>query len=98
MSTTTAIEPDRVTRSVAANWNYARWSQLPDNGNRYEVIDGVLYATTSPAFFHQWIIRQIVKGLFEQLDDRGIGITAWTPIGVLMSGCDSVSFARWSAM
>ncbi len=90
MSTTTPIEPDLVTRSVATNWNYARWSQLPDDGNRYEVIDGVLYVTASPAFFHQWIIRQIVRVLFDQIDDRGIGITTWAPIAVLMPGCDPV--------
>lgn len=90
MSTTPLIEADLVTRSVAANWNYARWSQLPDDGNRYEVIDGVLYVTTAPSFFHQWIVRQIVLALVKQLDDNGIGITAWAPIGVLMPGCDPV--------
>lgn len=90
MSATTLIEPDLVIRSVAANWNYARWSQLPDDGNRYEVIDGVLYVTTSPSFFHQWIIRQIVLALVKQLDDNGFGITIWAPLGVLMPGCDPV--------
>ncbi len=34
--------PEFITRSLDANWSYARWSQLPDDGNRYEVIDGVL--------------------------------------------------------
>ncbi|MGB9633133.1 MAG: Uma2 family endonuclease [Chloroflexaceae bacterium] len=90
MFTTTLIKPDLVTRSVAANWNYARWSQLPDDGNRYEVIDGVLYVTTAPSFFHQWIVRQIVLALVKQLDDNGVGITTWAPIGVLMPGCDPV--------
>lgn len=90
MSTTMLIEPDLVTRSIGANWNYARWSQLPDDGNRYEVIDGVLYVTTAPSFFHQWIIRQIVLALVKQLDDNGVGITTWAPISVLMPGCDPV--------
>ena len=26
---------------------------LPDDGNRYEVIDGVLYRSTVPSYFHQ---------------------------------------------
>jgi hypothetical protein len=35
-------------------WTYADWEVLPDDGNRYEVVDGALYMTTAPSFFHQW--------------------------------------------
>lgn len=90
MSTETAAPPELVTRSLDASWDYARWSQLPDDGNRYEVIDGVLYRTTAPSYFHQWIIRQICLQLIEQLDRPGIGLTTWSPIGLLMPGCDPV--------
>ena len=91
MSTITApIEPDLVTRSVTTNWNYARWSQLPDDGYRYEVIDGVLYITTVPSFFHQWIASRIICALQAQLEDTGVGIVAFAPIGLLMPGCDPV--------
>lgn len=41
-----------VWRSLDRSWNYARWELLPDDGNRYEVIGGVLYMTTAPGFFH----------------------------------------------
>jgi Uma2 family endonuclease len=82
--------PELTTRSLDATWNYTRWSQLPDDGNRYEVIDGVLYMTTAPSYFHQWIIRQICLLLIDQLDRAGVGFTAWAPIGLLMPGCDPV--------
>src|SRR6478672_1540958 len=49
--------PELVLRSPEADWDRARWETLPDDGNRYEVIDGVLYMTTAPSNFHQWIIR-----------------------------------------
>jgi hypothetical protein len=39
---------DLVLRSLDAAWNRARWERLPSEGNRYEVIDGVLYMTTAP--------------------------------------------------
>lgn len=84
------VTPELVTRSLDASWDYARWSRLPDDGNRYEVIDGVLYMTTAPSFFHQWIIRQIVFALAEQIDRAGVGLTTWSPIGLLMPGCDPV--------
>ena len=39
------------------------WALLPDDGNRYEVIDGVLYVTPSPGNLHQ----DAVGALFELL-------------------------------
>ena len=89
MTITTAL-PALVLRSPDASWSRARWEQLPDDGNRYEVIDGVLYMTTAPSYFHQWIIRQITRMLFAQIDDTGVGTTLWSPIGVFMPSCDPV--------
>ena len=85
-----AALPDLTLRSVDASWNRARWEQLPDDGKRYEVIDGVLYMTTAPSNFHQWIVRQIFLALQRQIDDAGIGFTLFAPIGVFMPGCDPV--------
>lgn len=88
------IMPDLALRSfdepLGEPWNRTRWEQLPDDGNRYEVIDGVLYMTTAPDFFHQWIIRQIARILFSQIDDHALGVTVWSPIGLFMPGCDPV--------
>ncbi len=77
-------------RSHDAGWDRARWVLLPDDGNRYEVIDGVLYMTTAPSNYHQWISRLIFLGLFGQLDSRDLGVTLWAPIGLFMPGCDPV--------
>jgi len=86
----TTAPPELTTRSLDAGWNYARWSQLPDDGNRYEVIDGVLYMTTAPSFFHQWIASRIIRMLQAQIEDAGVGLVAFAPIGLLMPGCDPV--------
>jgi Uma2 family endonuclease len=87
---TTTASPELTTRSLDAGWNYTRWSQLPDNGSRYEVIDGVLYMTTAPSFFHQWIASRIIRMLQAQIEDTGVGLVAFAPIGLLMPGCDPV--------
>ncbi len=89
MTVTTTL-PELALRSHDATWNYTRWEQLPEDGNRYEVIDGVLYMTTAPSNFHQWIVRQIVFTLFQQIDQRSVGVSLWAPIGLLMPGCDPV--------
>src|SRR5262245_26541201 len=88
--TVTTMLPELALRSLAADWDRERWERLPDDGNRYEVIDGVLYMTTAPSTFHQWIIRQIVRMLFQHIDDVGLGVTTWAPIGLFMPGCDPV--------
>jgi len=45
--------PELALRSLDASWSRERWEQLPADGNRYEVIDGVLYLTTAPSNFHR---------------------------------------------
>lgn len=82
--------PGLVLRSPDATWNRTRWERLPADGNRYEVIDGVLYMSTAPSFFHQWIIRKLFLALYRQLDDKAVGLTMWSPIGLFMPGCDPV--------
>ncbi len=84
------IEPELALRSHDATWDRAQWESLPDDGNRYEVIDGVLYMSTAPSVFHQWIIHQLVRTLFVQIEDAGIGLVLWSPLGVFMPGCDPV--------
>ena len=58
--TVTGNLPELALRSSDADWNRERWELLPNDGNRYEVIDGVLYMATAPSNFHQWILRQNV--------------------------------------
>ncbi|RIK44652.1 MAG: Uma2 family endonuclease [Chloroflexi bacterium] len=77
-------------RSSEATWTYARWEQLPDDGNRYEVIDGVLYMTTAPSSHHQLINSRLVLHVGAPWESAGHGIFLYAPIGVIMPGCDPV--------
>src|SRR6266542_3022207 len=87
---TTLTPPELVLRSEDHAWNRARWEKLPNDGNRYEVIDGVLYMSTAPSFFHQWIVKQLHLALHAQLEANGWGIVVFAPIGLFMPGCDPV--------
>jgi Uma2 family endonuclease len=86
----TVATPELVLRSLDASWNYARWEQLPADGNRYEIIDGVLFMTTAPSFFHQWIVQRLVRLVGIPSEDQGLAYFVTAPIGVLMPGCDPV--------
>lgn len=67
--------PELVLRSPGATWDLALWETLPNDGNRYEVIDGVLYMTTAPSTYHQYITKQIARVLLAKIDDAGLGET-----------------------
>ncbi len=71
-------------------WTFADWEALPDDGNRYEVIDGVLYMTTAPHSFHQWIVRRLERHIGIPAEDRELAFAFSAPIGLLMPGCDPV--------
>jgi Uma2 family endonuclease len=71
-------------------WTYADWVALPDDGNRYEVINGVLFMTTAPHSFHQWVIRRLERFVGIPAEDQQLAFAFSAPIGVLMPGCDPV--------
>lgn len=77
-------------RSPDATWCYERWQKLPDDGNRYEVIDGVLYMSTAPSFWHQRCIGQLVQLAGVPLERENVAIYTFAPIGVIMEGADPV--------
>jgi len=87
---TTASSIEMVLQSSEAIWNRDRWEELPEDGKRYEVINGVLYMSTAPSPLHQWISRHTQRLLYAQIDDRGLGITFNAPVGLFMPGCDPV--------
>jgi Uma2 family endonuclease len=63
-------------------WTYEDWLQLPDDGYRYEVIDGVLYLIPPPQMQHQRVSARLVKHLIEFLNSRPMGEVLFAPVGV----------------
>ena len=86
----TALPRDVTLRSTDAGWTRELWEQLPDDGNRYEIIDGVLYVSTAPSAYHQWILQELLAELRQQLVLPGIGLGFVAPIGVFMPGAEPV--------
>ena len=86
----TVLPRDALLRSTDANWTAADWEQLPDDGQRYEIIEGVLYVSTAPSPAHQLILMEIVASLREQVVIPGIGIVLTAPVGLFMPGTDPV--------
>src|SRR5215813_11419792 len=49
-------------------WTVAMLDSLPDDGNRYEVIDGELFVTPAPSYAHQRIVLELGRLLAAYLD------------------------------
>src|SRR3990172_998274 len=77
-------------RSAEDTWCYEKWECLPGDGNRYEVIDGVLYMATSPDNRHQLISFNLSRLVAMPLFSAGIAIPGQAPIGLIMPGADPV--------
>lgn len=71
-------------------WRYADWETLPDDGQRYEIIGGVLYVTTAPSNFHQWIVASLMYEIGAPAREQRLAYLLPAPVGVLMPGCDPV--------
>ncbi|MFI5311691.1 MAG: Uma2 family endonuclease [Gemmatimonadales bacterium] len=54
-------------------WTRADLARLPDDGNRYEVLDGELFVTPQAAFAHQSISTRLMFALHPYCARHGIG-------------------------
>jgi len=54
-------------------WTRSDLETLPDDGNRYEVLDGSLFVTPQAAFFHQYIATRLTLALATYCDRHGLG-------------------------
>jgi Uma2 family endonuclease len=71
-------------------WTRQDWEKLPDDGNRYEVIEGVLYMSTAPSYFHQWVIQNLYDHLGLPAKQQKLALPIFSPVGVFMPGCGPV--------
>jgi Uma2 family endonuclease len=63
-------------------WTYADYAALPDDGNRYEIIDGVLFMTPAPGTGHQSVSNLIATLLTIHVQFAGLGRVFAAPIDV----------------
>ncbi len=79
MATTPA---DWVPGPKQGHWTYADYAALSDDGNRYEVVSGVLFMTPSPGGAHQDAVGEIFTYLREHVKQGGLGLVRIAPFDV----------------
>lgn len=76
---------DHVPGPRQGEWTYSHYAALPDDGQRYEIIDGVLYMTPAPDIFHQDIIGWIFFYLKGHLISHSLGRVFVAPCDVKLA-------------
>lgn len=56
----------------------------PEDGNRYEVIDGELYVSPPPNLWHQRVVSQCVAIIGPFVERHGLGRVFPAPVGVVL--------------
>ena len=69
---------------------YEEYAELPNDGKRYQVFDGVVDVTPAPVPRHQAISGELELILILGLDRKGLGKTYHAPIDVLLGKHDIV--------
>jgi len=59
------------------DWTYAEYARLPDDGKRYEVLDGEVLVTPSPGTGHQRIAGRLWSRLDAYVRGHGLGEVFW---------------------
>jgi Uma2 family endonuclease len=71
-------------------WTVAERDRLPDDGNRYEVVDGELFVTPCPDPHHQLVAEALGDRLKPFVRSLGLGTVFVSPTDVIFSKRDVV--------
>ncbi|MBI4530492.1 MAG: Uma2 family endonuclease [Candidatus Latescibacteria bacterium] len=88
METTPTIEVQREQQEWPAqgHWTYEDYRRLPDDGYRYEVIDGVLLMSPPPTPRHQDVCGELAFAMRVFVRHRQLGKVYEAPIEVVLPG------------
>jgi Uma2 family endonuclease len=68
--------------AVPTYWTAEMVRQLPDDGNRYEIVYGELLVTPAPRFDHQLLVSRLVVALAHYLEREPVGFVLTSPADI----------------
>jgi len=74
---------------AGVRWTTADLEVLPDNGNRYEIVDGELFVTRAPRWGHQKACVRVASALDAWSQQTGLGEVVAGP-GIIFGDEDNV--------
>ncbi len=64
---------------------YEDYQRLPDDGRRYEILEGVLHVTPSPTTVHQRVSRRLFSILDAFVREHNLGEVFYAPLDIVFS-------------
>ncbi len=77
-----------VPQELKRKLDYSDLLAAPDDGNRYELVQGDLFVTPSPSPAHQRVSRRLQRQLEDFFHDRSIGEVFNAPIDLILTNQD----------
>jgi Uma2 family endonuclease len=84
----TVTPADWVSGPAQGAWTYEAYAALPDDGHRYEIVQGVLIMSPAPSPEHQSVVGEIYSCLRERIQLTGRGLVYMGPLDVELSEHD----------
>jgi Uma2 family endonuclease len=75
---------------VDTRLTYEDFCLLPNNGKRYEIVEGDLFVTPAPRRLHQRVVTRLTRFLSAFVDDHQLGEVYVSPFEVVFSPFDVV--------
>jgi len=69
-------------RATRTDWTVEMLDALPDDGKRYEIIDGELFVTPAPSDVHQYVVGELHARLLAYFRGSGVGHPVVSPADV----------------
>lgn len=63
-------------------WTAEMWEKLPDDGKRYEIIDGELFVTPAPTWSHQSVLSELHFRIASYLRTHPVGRVLSSPADI----------------
>lgn len=70
-------------------WRYADLTSLPDDGRRYEIVEGELFEIPSPGWAHQTVLVHLFMTIHPAVEAAG-GSLVLSPLYVFLQGAEPV--------
>lgn len=74
-----------VSNSQQRRWTAADLREVPDDRNRYEIIDGDLFVTPAPSLRHQRLLAEFFFAIRTYLDAHRVGNVLFAPADVVLA-------------
>ena len=85
MLESSTVSTQTKTQPAQGEWTYQDYLDLPDDGRRYEIIEGVLYVTNAPDIDHQFTVVEIAFKMRGFIMEHRLGYVLTAPFEAHLS-------------